>query len=127
MRGSNGLRYVAALLVVVVGAVHLQQYVDFSKDVPTIGTLFVLNAVAAGLIVALLAFPRLRGLAALGGLGLCIGSLVSIAMSFTSAGIFDYTEQSLRAPIIIAIVAEAAATVVLAGLLVQRRGTRARS
>lgn len=122
---GNGLRSAAAALIVVVGGVHLQQYADFIKDVPTIGTLFWLNAAGAGVIVAMLGFPRLRGLAALGGLGLCIGSLVSIALSFTTAGIFDYTEQSLRTPIVIAIAAESVAVCALAALLLfGRRSSR---
>jgi len=122
MPASNGLRHLAAMLILVVGVVHLQQYADFIKDVPTIGTL---NAAGAGAIVAMFAVPRLRLLAALGGLGLCLGSLVSLALSFTDGGIFDYTEQSLRTPIVIAILAEAIAVLLLAPLVLRAlRATR---
>jgi len=124
MHAASGLRFPAAVLIVVVGAVHLQQYRDFIKDVPTIGTLFVLNAAGAGVLVAMLAFPRLRAPAALGGVGLCIGSLVSVALSFTDSGIFGYTEQSLRTPIVIAIVAEAAALLLLMVFMASGRRTR---
>ncbi len=44
---------VAAVLAAVVAAVHLQQYVDFISEVPTVGVRFVLNAAGgAGLAVA---------------------------------------------------------------------------
>ena len=57
-------------LLVVIAAVHFQQYVDFMSLVPTIGVLFVLNAAGgAGLAVALVSGDWvLRRLAALGGL-----------------------------------------------------------
>lgn len=109
-----------AILVIVVGAVHLQQYADFIKDVPTIGTLFALNSAAAGALVVMLAFARLRTLAALGGIALSLGSLVSIAISMTDGGLFDYTEPTWRTPIVIAVVAEILAVVVLA-VLARRR------
>ncbi len=122
MSAHAGTRRLAAVLILVVGAVHLQQYADFIRDVPTIGTLFALNAVGAGVIVAMLTVPRMRVLAAIGGIGLCLGSLVSVALSFTSSGIFEYTEQSLRTPIAIAIAAEVAGVIALAaGLLRGRR------
>jgi uncharacterized membrane protein YdcZ (DUF606 family) len=113
MSSTHSVRYLAALMIVVVGVVHLQQYTDFIKDVPTIGTLFLLNGAAAGVIVIMLAVPRLRLLGAAAGLGLCVGSLVSIALSFTTSGIFDYTEPDLRTPIIVAIASEVIALAAL--------------
>lgn len=116
MTPTDAVRYLGALMIVIVGAVHLQQYADFIKDVPTIGTLFVLNGAGAGAIVLMLAIPRLRALGAATGIALCLGSLVSIALSFTSTGIFDYTETDLRTAIVIAIAAEAIAFAALATL-----------
>ncbi len=108
----------AASLVAIIAGVHLQQYVDFISEVPTIGVLFLLNAAGgAGLAVALLSPDRqLRLLAALGATGLAIGSLVSIVIAL-SGSLFGYSEPTLRFPIVIAIIAEAAAIPVLAGLV----------
>lgn len=124
MSAHAGTRRLAGVLLLVVGAVHLQQYADFIRDVPTIGTLFALNAAGAGVIVAMLTVPRMRALAAMGGIGLCLGSLVSVGLSFTSSGIFKYTEQSLRTPIAIAILAEVAGVIALAVVLLRDRHAR---
>lgn len=61
-------RRAAAVLMLVIAAVHFQQYVDFMRHVPTVGVLFLLNAAgAAGLALALAGPDReLRALAALG-------------------------------------------------------------
>lgn len=117
----DSLRYLGAALTLVVGLVHLQQYLDFISEVPTIGVLFLLNAAGAGAIVALLATP-LRALAALGGIALSIGSLVAIVLAMTS-GLFDYIEPTLRTPVLISILAEAGAVLALAAYLLKRRRT----
>ncbi len=49
------LRDLREFATIVVGAVHLQQYADFIADVPTIGVLFSLNGLVAGLAAILLA------------------------------------------------------------------------
>ena len=103
-------RLLAAALLLVVAGVHFQQYVDFMSHVPTVGVLFLLNAAGgAGMALALLGPDRqLRSLAALGGIGLVVGSLASIVIAL--AGSFaGFHEPSLRLPIVIAIVAEALA------------------
>jgi hypothetical protein len=110
---------VAAVLVTVIAAVHLQQYVDFISEVPTIGVLFLLNAAGgAGLAAALLSGDRqLRLLAALGAIPLAGGSLISIAIAL-SGSLFGYSEPTLRFPILGAIVAEVAAVPVLGGVVI---------
>ncbi|MGI8660207.1 MAG: hypothetical protein ACR2LH_04110 [Thermoleophilaceae bacterium] len=121
------LRYPAAALVLVVGLVHLQQYIDFISEVETIGWLFLLNAAGgAGLAVALLWPDRsLSRLAAVGGLVLCIGSLVAIVLAM-GGGIFGYQEPSWRGPVVLAVIAEVAALPALAGhLLLGRRAAPA--
>ena len=121
------LRYPAAALVLVVGLVHLQQYIDFISEVETIGWLFLLNAAGgAGLAVALLWPDRsLSRLAAVGGLVLCIGSLVAIVLAM-GGGIFGYQEPSWRGPVVLAVIAEIAALPALAGhLLLGRRAAPA--
>lgn len=120
MKIADALRYLGALATLVVGAVHLQQYADFISDVPTIGVLFLLNGVAAGVVAVLLATGR-ASLGALGGIAVSAGALVSLAISMTDAGLFDYVEPGFRVPITIAVVAEAAAVALLAAYLVLRR------
>jgi EamA domain-containing membrane protein RarD len=124
-RAPDALRRLGALATIVVGAVHLQQYADFIRDVPTIGVLFLLNAAGAGAVAILLATRRAT-LAAVGAIALSAGALVSIAISMTDRGLFDYTEPTLRAPVAIAVVAEVAAiALLLAYLLVRRMPSRA--
>src|SRR5947209_11583148 len=59
------MRVLGALALLAVGGVHLQQYAgaDF-KTVPTIGTLFLLNAIASGLVGLALLLPLERAVAA---------------------------------------------------------------
>ncbi len=122
---SDVLRYLGALATIVVGVVHLQQYADFISDVPTIGVLFLLNGAGAGVVAILLATRRAQ-LGALGGIALSAGALIAVLVSMTDAGLFDYTEPTLRSAVVIAMVAEAAAVVLLLACLAnQRRATPA--
>src|ERR671923_1639369 len=84
-------RALGALALLVVGAVHLQQYFALYSAIPTIGTLFVLNfAGATALGLGLLApVERLLGsrgrpvvaLLALGGMGLAATAFVLLLVS----------------------------------------------
>ena len=122
---TDVLRHLGALATLVVGAVHLQQYADFISDVPTIGVLFLLNGLGAGVVAILLA-TRHAPLGALGGIVLSAGALVSIAISMTDNGLFDYTEPTLRTAVVIAIAAEAAAIVLLLAYLATQHGATLR-
>ncbi len=104
----------AGVLVGVIAGVHLQQYIDFMSRIPTVGVLFLLNAVGgAGLAFALLSRDRvLQVLASVGSIGLAAGSLVCIIIALTGS-FFGYQEPTLRLPIVIAIVAEALVVPVL--------------
>lgn len=116
----------AAVLVALIAAVHLEQYIDFMSAIPTIGVLFLLNAAGgAGLAVALLSRDALlRALAAVGSIGLALGSLVSIFLAL-GGGIFGYQEPTLRLPIVVAIVSEIAVLPVLGYLgLTEARALR---
>ncbi len=117
-----GPALLAAALVAVVAGVHFQQYVDFISEVPTVGVLFLLNAAGgAGLALALLSGERpLRLLAAGGSIGLAMGSLISIAIAL-GGNFFGYSEPTLRLPIVIAILAEAAAIPTLILLMLRER------
>ena len=121
MRDSSDLLLTTGgLASFVVGAIHLQQYADFINDVPTIGTLFLLNSLGAGLICLMLA-TRQRMLAALGGIAVSAGALVSLAIArFASGGLFDYVEPTFRGPVAISIVAEVIAVLTLAASLAIR-------
>lgn len=106
-----------AVIVAVIAGVHLQQYIDFMSEVPSVGVLFLLNAAGgAGLAVALLSRDRqLQLLAALGSLGLAAGSLGSIAVALSSS-FLGYSEPTLRAPILLAIIAEVLALPLMAAV-----------
>src|SRR3954454_2787350 len=82
-------RYLGAVSVLIVGAVHAQQYYDaYFSVVPTIGTLFLLSFIGSAVVGAVLLAPvQLLGrkvadlllvLAALGAIGIALGSLVSL-------------------------------------------------
>lgn len=120
---TDALRYLGALATIVVGAVHLQQYADFISDVPTIGVLFGLNGLGAGVVVVLLA-TRHAVLGALGAIALSAAAIISILISMTDAGLFDYTEPTLRPAVVVAIASEAIAIVLLSAFLVVRRAPK---
>ena len=116
---ADALRYLGALATILVGAVHLQQYADFISDVPTIGGLFLLNGLGAGVVAILLA-TRGAALGALAGIVLSAGALISVLISMTGTGLFDYTEPAFRSAVVVAVVAEAAAVVLLIAYLALR-------
>src|SRR4051794_2016635 len=115
--------YLGAVAVVATGVDHLQQYygADYST-VPTIGTLFFLNFVSAVVIAAGLIAPlrriagrraeAVRAAFAAGGIGLGALSMAGLFIS-EGSGLFGFVEHGYRTPIVIAIVAEAAAVVFL--------------
>ncbi len=120
MNRSEALRHAGAVLTLVAGAIHLQQYAVLIKDVPTIGELFLLNAAGAAVIAAMLV-TGVRVLGALGGILLSVGALVSLSIARTSGGLFDYVEPTFRAPVLLSTIAEVAAVIALGGYLFARR------
>lgn len=116
-RGDSA-RYLGAGLILFVGGVHLQQNLAFIGEVPTVGTLFILNAVGAGGIALALAGSR-SSLPALAGMALAIGALVSVAIALY-ATFFGYVE-TWRLPTVLAVVSEIAAVAVLAAFIRARR------
>ncbi|HEX4344134.1 MAG TPA: hypothetical protein VHZ31_01090 [Solirubrobacteraceae bacterium] len=119
---SDGLRLLAVALLLVEGAIHLQQYEGPLHAVPTIDTLFVVNAVAAAAIALVLAGSRgfVAMLASLAAVGLTLGALVSLAITRTGT-LFDYSEPTLRAAVVLAACVEFAVVLALAGFLLSRR------
>lgn len=123
LRSTDGLRFLAVALLLVEAGIHLQQYVGPLHDVPTISTLFVLNAIGGAAIALVLSADRgLAGaLAALAGIGMTLGALVSLAIARAST-IFDYSEPTLRTAVTFAAIVELAAVLALCGFLVARAG-----
>jgi hypothetical protein len=116
-------RYLGALAVLATGVAHIEQYtVDNYSTVPTIGTLFLLNFVAAIVITVGLITPlprtagpytdAVRAVFAVVGIGLAVLSLVALFVS-ESSGLFGFVEHGYRMAIVVAIVVEAAATILL--------------
>lgn len=120
------LRTIGAIAVLVVGAVHLQQYFSYQiNTIPTIGTLFLLNFAGATVIGLGLLIPESRmrlghALLALGGIGVAATSIVFLFIS-EHQPLFGFHEHGYRAAIVIALVAEAVAVVTLAAYLATRR------
>ena len=119
-------RLIGALAILGVGAVHLQQYATGYSVVPTIGTLFMLNAISAGVVGFCLLLPLQRmlgssrgnaavGVLALAGVAIAVGALVALFIS-ESTTLFGFSEGGYDTPIVIAIAVEALATVVLTPL-----------
>jgi hypothetical protein len=117
------MRRVGVLAILVTGAVHLQQYLGDYHAIPTIGPLFLLNAIGSGVIAVGLLLPVERwfaarrgevavGLLALGGVAIGLGSLISLYIAETST-LFGFSEGTLETVMWIAIVAEAAAVFTL--------------
>lgn len=118
---SNHARYLAIGLVLFEGGIHLQQYESFLHSVPTINTLFLLNAVSAGLIALALAASRnqVAILLALGAIGMTVVALISLAIARESV-LFNYSEPTLRFPVLLAALVELA-TVLAASRFVAAR------
>lgn len=125
------MRFLGAVTILGVGAVHLQQYLDNGyQTVPTIGPLFLLNAIACAVIGVALLAPLGRwlksrsadatvGLLAAGGVAIAAGSLVALFISETSS-LFGFSEGGYRPIIVLAIAVEAAAILLLTPVAVHR-------
>jgi hypothetical protein len=124
---AHALRYLGALAVLATGVAHFEQYsVDDYSTVPTIGTLFLLNFIAAIVIALGLLAPvrritgrytdAFRAVMAIGGIGLGVLSLAALFVS-ESSGLFGFVEHGYRMAIVVAIVAEAAAIAFLVAFL----------
>jgi hypothetical protein len=101
----HATRYGGALGVLAIGLDHLDQLTAQSYSaIPTIGSLFLLNAVAAGVVVVALVVPApsrhgparlVLPAALLAGLGLAAGSLAGLVLSL-STGLFGFSEPGVR-------------------------------
>jgi hypothetical protein len=129
-------RYLGAVSILVVGAIHAQQYYyAYFYVVPTIGTLFLLSFIGAGIVgVTLLAPVRLLGrllgdivllLAAVGGIGIAVGTFVSLLISEYTP-LFGFMESGYRLAIVLTLVFDVLSTAFLGffALVVGRRAVR---
>jgi len=121
---SGPLRRAGAVALLGVGAVHLEELTgDHYAAIPTIGTLFALNAAAAAAIAVALWAPVGRiahALFATAGIAVAAGSLVALVVSEQTT-LFGFHETGWRPAILLAVVFEAA-TVVLLGAAVMTSG-----
>jgi hypothetical protein len=116
-------RYLGAVSILLVGAVHAQQYYEaYFSIVPTIGTLFLLSFIGAGIVGTTLFMPvRLLGrrtgdlilsLAALGAIGIALGTLVSLLIS-EYRPLFGFMESGYRLAIVLTLLFDGLTTVFL--------------
>jgi hypothetical protein len=123
------MRRAGAVAILAVGAVHLQQYFGAEyHEVPTIGPLFLLNGIAAGVVGVGLLLPierlfgerggeRVVGLLALGAVTIAVGSLIALFIA-ESGPLFGFSEDGYDTPIVIAIATEVATMLLLAPVAV---------
>jgi hypothetical protein len=119
------MRRLGAIALLAVGAVHLQQYLGAGyRSIPTIGPLFLLNAVSSGVVAIGLLAPLERifhhrraelasGLLAGAAVAIAAGSLVALFVS-ENGTLFGFSEAGYSTAIVLAIIAEALAIVLLA-------------
>lgn len=126
---------VGAAAMLATGADHLDEYsANHFSTVPTIGTLFLLNFIAATVLTVGLVLPwgritnryadRIRAVLALSGIGIAASSLIGLWIS-ESSSLFGFTDYGFRPTIVVAIVAESLTIVALtAYLTLQNVGRR---
>lgn len=119
-RAATVLRILGAVALLVVGAVHLERYLGGGySNIPTIGTLFLLNAISAG-IVGLVLLLRGPLLVVLAGIAIAVGALVSLITSLNTQ-LFGFMETQTNLPVILALASEAATILLLGAFLAQHR------
>ena len=120
-------RYLAAVSLFLVAAIHAQQYYDaYFSVVPTIGTLFLLNVVGAGAAgLVLLAPVRLLGrrpgdailaLVSLAGIAVAVGSFAALLISEYQP-LFGFMESGYRLAIVLSLLFEGVAALLLSVFL----------
>jgi hypothetical protein len=116
-------RYFGAVSILLVGAVHAQQYYEaYFSVVPTIGTLFLLSFIGAGVVGTALFLPVRRlgrragdlilSLAALGAIGIALGTLVSLLIS-EYRPLFGFMESGYRLAVELTLLFDGMTTVFL--------------
>jgi hypothetical protein len=125
---ARTLRFLAALSLLAMGAVHHQQYIAGYSSIPTIGVLFLLNAIGGAVLGLGLVFPlaavlrsRSARLAtttlAITGAAMALASLIALVLS-EDGTLFGFHEAGSGAPITVAIAAELSAVITATSLAV---------
>ena len=120
---AEAARYLGAVSILLVGGVHAQQYYDaYFSVVPTIGTLFLLSFIGAGIVGTVLISPvRLLGrtvgdaalvVAALGAIGIAVGTFVSLLISEYTP-LFGFMESGYRLAIVLTLLFDVLTTAFL--------------
>ena len=120
---ARASRYLGALAVLATGVAHIEQYaVDDYSSVPTIGTLFLLSFIGAGIVGTTLLMPVRRfgerigdlilSLAALGAIGIALGTLVSLLYS-EYRPLFGFMESGYRLAVELTLLFDGLTTVFL--------------
>jgi hypothetical protein len=120
-------RYLGAISIFVVGGIHAQQYYDaYFSVVPTIGTLFLLSFIGAGIVGTVLVAPvRMLGrvvgdaalvVAAVGAIGIAVGTFASLLIS-EYRPLFGFMESGYRLAIVLTLVFDVTTTVFLGAFL----------
>jgi hypothetical protein len=96
--GADGLpwlvaRVLGALSLLAVGIVHLQQYFELYSEIPTIGTLFVLNFLGAAVVCVGLLAPLERA-GRWGGAARTLLALAGIAQAATAFAFLFISERT---------------------------------
>ena len=127
------VRLLAAISLLAMGGVHIQQYIvaDY-RVIPTIGLLFLLNFIGGTVLGLYFLIPASRhagrvrllvdALAALAGWFLAAGALVGLLVSEHTT-LFGFMEHGYRFAIVFAIASEAVAILALTILSVDNRAT----
>jgi hypothetical protein len=124
---GQAARYLGAISILVVGAIHAQQYYDaYFSVVPTIGTLFLLSFIGAGIVGTVLIAPvRLLGrvvgdaalvLAAVGAIGIAVGTFASLLIS-EYRPLFGFMESGYRLAIVLTLAFDVATAVFLTAFI----------
>lgn len=124
---AEAARYLGAVSIFAVGAVHAQQYYDaYFSVVPTIGTLFLLSFIGAGIVGTVLIAPVRRlgrrvgdaalVVAALGAMGIAVGTFVSLLISEYTP-LFGFMESGYRLAVVLTLVFDVLTTVFLGGFV----------
>jgi len=119
---ATALRVLGSATLLVVGAVHLEQYIGVHfRVIPVIGPLFLLNFIGSVVVAVGLLLPlrRLHPLLALGGIGMSLTSIVFLLLSHTRP-LFGFEDYGYRPAIVIALVAEGATALLLGAYLARR-------
>ena len=114
----------AAAGVLVTGSQHARLFHRGYAEVAVVGPLFLMNAIGSTVVVLTLIAERVSAFV-LGALSICVPSLVCIAISHSSLGLFGFREGAYDADALVIVVAEVAGAVF--AVLGAAAATRSRS